>query len=67
MKRRKFLKTGLSGSALMAALPMSKLVSTNWSDITTRKKTESPPPSKRLLKKLSLKYGSEFGNVMIKE
>jgi hypothetical protein len=67
MKRRKFLKTGLSGSALVAALPMRKLVAINHPDISTNKNTEPVPPSLRLLNKLSRKYGGEFGNVMIKE
>ena len=67
MKRRKFLKTGLSGSALVAALPMSKLISTNQPAISSCEKTEFATPSIRFLKKLNRKYGGEFGNVMIKE
>jgi hypothetical protein len=69
IKRRKFLGTGLAGGAVIAALPIRKLLSfpVPFSDACLKPDHNLPKEHHERLLETALKYGAEFGEVSVEK
>ncbi len=65
--RRHFLKTGIARGALIAALPLGKLISSRafYSDSLLKSQPNLSVESKERLLEVVLKYESEFGGIRV--
>jgi len=66
MRRRRFLKTGIAGGAVMALLPFWSLLSTPLSESSLKSSCKLPKDSHKTLLKITSKYGSEFAEIYVK-
>lgn len=67
MMRRNFLKKGVASSALLAALPLKKLISFRalFSDSHLKPKPDPSAESQERYLEVVLKYGSELGGIHV--
>lgn len=66
LRRRRFLKTGIAGGALMALLPFWKLLSTPLSESSLKSSCKLSKDSPEKLLRITSKYGSEFAEIYVK-
>ncbi len=67
MMRRNFLKKGVTSGALIAVLPLKKLISFRafYSDSCLKPEPDPSAESKERFLEVVLKYGSEFGGIHV--
>jgi len=66
LRRRRFLKTGIAGGAILALLPFWKLLSTPLSESSLKSCCKPSKDSLKELLKITSKYGSEFAEIYAK-
>ena len=67
VRRRKFLKAGLTGGTILAFLPLERFISASYPllDVGLKFDLNFPEESLEKLIELNHEYGSEFGEVEV--